>query len=122
MSTLHFEIPQSLFLSQNDRLHWRQKAAKTQQLRLLGQAVGSTHDRVRTPCHMAVEIGWPDKRRRDRSNAASTAKALIDGIVTAGVLDDDSDAHIVSEHYTSHVEGDKGRIHFTITLTPEEGA
>lgn len=119
MSTLHFEVPAAIFISQNHRLHFRVKADRVAQLRLLGRAVGSCHDRVDTPCHMTVDIGWPDKRRRDRSNAASTVKALLDGVVDAGILTDDSDLHITRETYTSHVEGDKGRIHLTITLTPE---
>ncbi len=119
MSTLHFEVPAAIFISQNHRLHFRVKADRVAQLRLLGRAVGSCHDRVDTPCHMTVDIGWPDKRRRDRSNAASTVKALLDGVVDAGILSDDSDLHITRETYTSHVEGDKGRIHLTITLTPE---
>lgn len=119
MSTLHFEVPAAIFISQNHRLHFRVKADRVAQLRLLGRAVGSCHDRVDTPCHMTVDIGWPDKRRRDRSNAASTVKALLDGVVDAGILSDDSDLHITRETYTSHVEGDKGRVHLTITLTPE---
>lgn len=118
MSTLHFEIPTTLYLSQNDRLHFRKKAERTQALRLLARAVASCHDRVPTPCRMTVDVGWPDKRRRDRSNAASTIKALLDGVVEAGVLADDSDEHIVSETYTSHVEGNKGRIHLDITFDP----
>lgn len=122
MSTLHFEIPQSLFVSQNHRLHFRAKADKTAELRLLGRATGSCHDRVDTPCRMSVDIGWPDKRLRDRSNAAPTLKALLDGLVDAGVLSADDDNHIVSETYTSHVAGDRGRIHFHITLTPEEAS
>jgi Holliday junction resolvase RusA-like endonuclease len=122
MTSLHFEIPQALYLSQNDRLHWRKKAEKTQQLRLLGRAVGSTHDRVPTPCHMTVELGWPDHKKRDRSNSAPTVKALLDGLVDAKVLCHDDDDHILSELTSSHVEGDKGRIHLTITLTPEEAS
>lgn len=122
MTSLHFEIPQALYVSQNHRLHFRAKADKVAELRLLGRAVGSCHDRVETPCHMTVDVGWPDKKLRDRANAAPTWKALIDGLVDAGVLAADDDHHITRETYTSHVEGDKGRIHLTITLTPEEGA
>ncbi|RYE40901.1 MAG: hypothetical protein EOP24_39035 [Hyphomicrobiales bacterium] len=119
MTAFHFEVSQPMFVSQNHRLHFRAKADKVAELRLLGRAIGSCHDRVQTPCHMAVEIGWPDNRLRDRSNAAPTVKALLDGLVDAGVLCHDDDRHILSELTTSHVEGDKGRIHLTITLTPE---
>lgn len=38
----------------------------------------------------------PDNRRRDTSNIFPTVKAVIDGIVDAGVLPDDSDKYVKS--------------------------
>ena len=40
-------------------------------------------------------IGWADNRKRDVNNWQPTAKALVDGLVDAGVLEDDNDAHLV---------------------------
>jgi Holliday junction resolvase RusA-like endonuclease len=36
-----------------------------------------------------------DKRRREVSNLFPTFKACIDGFVDAGILADDSDAHVI---------------------------
>lgn len=118
MTTLHFRIPQSVYLSQNDRQHFRAKASKTATLRHLAFVQSRGLPPVTTPCVMDVDIGWPDKRRRDRSNAASSIKALVDGLVPH-LIEDDSDSHITAETYRSHVEGDRGFIHIQITFSQE---
>lgn len=120
MTVLFFRIPQAIYLSQNGREHHMSKAKKTAALRQIGRLTARDVEPVPTPCDMHVVYGWPDHRQRDRSNAAPTVKGLLDGAVDAGVLDGDTDLHIARETYESHVEGDKGFIHITITLTPLE--
>ena len=119
MTTLHFRIPQSIYVSQNHRLHRMEKAARVATMRHLAFVQSRNLPPVPTPCVMDVDIGWPDKRRRDRSNAASSIKALVDGLVPH-LIEDDSDAHITAETCRSHVEGDKGFIHIQITFSQEK--
>lgn len=43
------------------------------------------------PVRIWVEVTQPDNRRRDTTNLFPTAKALVDGLVDAGVITDDAD-------------------------------
>ena len=54
--------------------------------------LGLTHARVE------VEFAYPDRRRRDRSNLAPTVKALMDGLIDAGLLPDDADRFLDGPH------------------------
>jgi crossover junction endodeoxyribonuclease RusA len=47
------------------------------------------------PVHITATVHIADKRRREVSNYFPTFKACIDGFVDAGVLADDSDAHVI---------------------------
>lgn len=46
------------------------------------------------PCQYVAVIGWPTSRRSDSDNAMPTVKALLDGLVDAGLMSDDADAVI----------------------------
>ena len=54
-----------------------------------------------------------DKRRREVSNLFPTFKACIDGFVDAGILADDSDAHVVGPDPRRAYDGPP-RITFTL--------
>ncbi len=45
--------------------------------------------------HVFVELRFRDKRRRDPANWAPTAKAIVDGLVDADVIKDDSSDYLV---------------------------
>lgn len=45
--------------------------------------------------HIVAEVCFRDRRRRDPNNFYPTAKAAVDGLVDAGVLDDDSTRYLV---------------------------
>lgn len=47
-------------------------------------------------CHITAVLSFPDRIRRDCPNYYPTIKATIDGLVRAGVLDDDDDLHVRS--------------------------
>lgn len=95
-------LTRSKLLSANDKMHWAARAKLTKQLRqwgyLLGREgegaarLGLTHARVE------VEFAYPDRRRRDRSNLAPTVKALMDGLIDAGLLPDDADRFLDGPH------------------------
>lgn len=78
-------------LNANQRLHWAKKAALTKQVRAASfwaakDAGIPTCDRVR------VTLTWfvRTTTRRDSDNVVPTLKALCDGLVDAGVVDDDT--------------------------------
>ena len=84
-------------LSLNDRSHWRAKAQATAQVRgLTREAVVAAcwGDKVhlKLPPRVAVLLTYVprDKRRRDADNLVGTLKACCDGIVSAGLVADDT--------------------------------
>jgi len=78
------------WLTANQRLHWRPRAARTKTWREAAawrarQAKMPRIDRAR----VVGELRFAQRRRRDPANWAPTAKACVDGLVDAGVFDDD---------------------------------
>jgi hypothetical protein len=80
----HFDLRRGIILTANQRLHWRERAARTQILRLnaakLQQSTEHRHHFERAHC--IYVLGFPDSRRRDPANWQPTVKALIDGLVS----------------------------------------
>lgn len=98
-------VPQKASLiSSNQRLHWAVRMRLVKDLRLLGMALASQR-RIpaigRAVVTVIVHPGYR-VRRLDPSNYADTFKALMDGIVDAGVLRDDSAEYLLK---VSYVEG-----------------
>lgn len=87
-------------LTANDRMHWRPRAEITAKWRRLGWA---TAKQARIPtlgrAHVLIEWLPPDRRRRDPANASPMGKALVDGLVDAGVLPDDSAEYLDGPDY-----------------------
>lgn len=98
---LIYDIPKNLwFTSNNLRGSWHRWAPKIKRLRAMGCAgatfKGPTMQRVR----LTVTVGYPTNIRADVPNIAGTvAKALLDGIVDAGVIPDDDSRVIISTTY-----------------------
>lgn len=102
MSALEFRIHRDTWLSANDRHHWARKAQRTRDLRHLGGAIakrdglaGANLGRTQVFAH----IGYPRAGKVDPANAYPTIKALIDGMVDAGVWADDDSDHIVGPDF-----------------------
>ena len=89
-------------LTANDKPHWARKAALTKQLRWWGYLLGCEGQGVArlhlTRARVEFEFAYPDRRRRDRSNLAPTVKALMDGLIDAGLLPDDADRFLDGPH------------------------
>lgn len=121
MTILEFSIPDDMWLSANQRLHWAPKSQRTKALRVLGRANANT---LQVPtfdvAHVAAFIGYPRNGRADPANAAPTVKALIDGLVDAGVFPDDDSTHVLGPTY---LRGDKcpaGQHTVRLVLTNQE--
>lgn len=77
-------------LSWNDREHWAPRAKKVKEVRttaaLLARQAGIP--KLETA---RVRLLWlvSDRRRRDRENIGATLKPAVDGLVDAGVIEDD---------------------------------
>lgn len=92
---LVIELPPGLeLLNANDRRHYREVAKKTALLRDEGYraAKGSlmSFGKVKVRCIFRA----PDNRRRDVANLYPSFKAILDGVVSAGVLVDDNDRFV----------------------------
>jgi crossover junction endodeoxyribonuclease RusA len=94
---LRIVMPMDLpLLSANDRLHYRERAKRTEKLRSEAyKAAKATpfipFGKVRIRCLYRA----PDNRRRDVANWYPSWKACLDGVVEAGVLKDDNDKYVL---------------------------
>ncbi len=98
MTTIVLTIPIPKLVSSNARIHWREVAKRVQWLRSVALCAAMAEHGSKPPlgrCHLTVHIAAPTARRRDAANLHPTVKACLDGIVQAGVIVDDSDAHLV---------------------------
>ena len=92
------EVPASqIITSNNERGHWAIRSGAKKALRHQAHLKAKT---ARLPkdlqrVHITVYIDYPDRRRRDAHNLYPTVKPIIDGLVDAGVLIDDSDTHLI---------------------------
>ena len=95
-------LTRSKLLSANDKMHWAARARLTKQLRQWGYLLGREGQGVArlhlTRARVEFEFAYPDRRRRDRHNLAPTVKALMDGLIDAGLLPDDSDRFLDGPH------------------------
>jgi crossover junction endodeoxyribonuclease RusA len=82
-------------LTLNQRLHFRERSRRTAAVRTeiawRAKAAGvGRHDHVGVWLHFATG----DRRSRDADNLVATLKACLDGLVTAGVISDDTPEHV----------------------------
>ncbi|MDK7143352.1 hypothetical protein QP405_05700 [Gleimia europaea] len=86
-----FEVPRRLWMSSNRPLQVRHMAALRRELNTMAQLSGRMlKGKIHTPSDLTVWVCNPQNRRFDPANAYPTVKPLIDGLVAAGVLEDDS--------------------------------
>lgn len=96
MDALNFTLNPAQVLNSNQRLNHYERAGRTKTLRLLGrvQTLAAIRDRnlvpYDRPVGIRVAIVPPSNRRFDPPNLWPTVKALIDGMVDAGLLWDDA--------------------------------
>lgn len=88
------------FINANARTHWavkrKQTAAWRQQARAAAyEATRKGTPTLPTPVRVIVWIHRPHRGRWDPGNYAPTAKALVDGLVDAGLLVDDDVTRVI---------------------------
>ena len=121
MTTITLTVPISKLLSANDRgTSWQAKAAKTKWIRNAAHCITIAEHGGKPPLgrvHLTVYIAAPTNRRRDAANLSPTIKAGLDGIVSGGLLVDDSDAHLVGPDPRPDTErSERGTYRFTFVF------
>jgi gp53 len=95
-------LTRSKLLTANDKMHWAARSRLTKQLRQWGYLLGREGEGVARlglrHARVEMEFAYPDRRRRDRSNLAPTVKAIMDGLIDAGLLPDDADRFLDGPH------------------------
>ena len=84
------------WINANERMNWRKRSDLTRYWRALAllkarEARIPSFDRIR----VIVTFHRADRRQFDPSNLAPTSKALVDGLVDAGVVPDDTFRHVI---------------------------
>lgn len=111
-TTLTFEPP-APFINANDRTHHMVKAKLTKAWREAAY-IAATARRFES-AHIVCAIRFPNNHRRDVGNYYPTAKAIVDGLVDAGMLPDDNDAHLIGPDMRRHIPNGSPLVTVTIT-------
>lgn len=120
MTTVITLTPPAKFINANHRLHFHAKNELAQAWRTAAakavKAAFTTlyYDRA----HITVAYRFPTNHRREVANLQPTSKAIVDGLVDAGVLPDDDDMHCVGPDNRRHIPN--GTPLVTITIRPLE--
>lgn len=121
MTVIVFDAPGPL-MSMNNRDHWRIHAARTKEWKEAAQWAASRQlglelfETAHPRCHVNVLLPVRSlKIRRDPHNYYPTIKAIVDGLVKAGVWPDDTPEYVIT-HEPNFTQG--GQV--AITLTPAE--
>lgn len=120
---IRFDITADEWLNLNQRYrHWSVKAHRTKALRrkafwaakkALADGALSKWEKVRIVAH----ISYPTARAADPNNAEPTTKALVDGLVDAGVITDDSHRYVIGpDHRIGVPTRLKGQYRVLLTL------
>ena len=107
-------------ITANQIMHWARRADIVRTLRRTG-LINARKQGIAPMerAHLTVYVSWQNARRRDVSNISPTIKALVDGIVEAGILPDDDDLHLTGPdlRVTSETSGLKGVTRLTFVFS-----
>ena len=89
------DLPDLPTWNANSRGHWTQRAFEVASWRLVAkQAANRAGIPKLDVVYVQLEMTPSDMRRRDPDNLAGALKPVLDGIVDAGVIPDDSWRHV----------------------------
>ena len=104
-------------INANHRLHPHVKAKRTAAWRARAQVAAIQAGKPRMDrAHVRAVMSITSRREFDAGNWYPTAKACLDGIVTAGCLPDDSNAYVVGPDMRP---GEKADV-YTLTITLDD--
>lgn len=118
--TWTIEMPAGMkLLSLNDRLHWRERNRRSQEIKKAAWAL-AVQVKIPPLARIAVigEYQPPDRRKRDEDNLTISIKSAIDGIKAAGVVADDSSGYVRYDGCRIGERYPKGRLIITVTEVP----
>ena len=102
-------------LSSNKHLPWQRRAALTRKWRAAGKAsVPATAESFNGKVRIVAKVWKKKGGRYDVLNFWPTIKAAVDGIVDAGILEDDSYKHVIGPDMR---HGGFGEARILITIT-----
>ncbi|QDF20231.1 hypothetical protein SEA_BRAN_49 [Corynebacterium phage Bran] len=83
-------------LTANQRMHWRRKADTVRDVRYATNVLARNAKLPQGVEHVTIELHYTprDRRRRDASNLMPTQKAVVDGLVDAGLVPDDTPDYV----------------------------
>lgn len=114
--------PPAAFINANARTHFRAKAKLTRAWRAAAKDAVLTLRQAKLPrydrAHITCSIRFSDNRRRDVGNLFPTAKACVDGLVDAGVLEDDDDTRVIGPDMRRDYPNGPARVTITIEEIP----
>lgn len=112
------DIPEAWWLNSNQRLHRMVVADRTAYIREAAGLAFRHRKPVQPPVNAVAVIHTPTNGRFDPPNAWPTVKAMLDGMVDAGVLPDDNHKCIPFTGFKRGAKtGVKGRYRVSIFLT-----
>lgn len=90
-------------LTANQRLHWARKAVLTKRCRETACWLAKSK-KLPGAQRLTVTLHYrpKERRRRDAHNLYPTVKALVDGLVDAGVVPDDDTTHVSTPEPVIH--------------------
>lgn len=96
--SITLEIPDAVWLSANQRLHWAEKARRTRWVRAMARSAARDLPKY-SRVTITTWVGYPTSGLADPANCHPASKAAIDGLVDAGVLPEDDSLHVVDGGY-----------------------
>lgn len=114
------------WLSANDRIHWAVRKRLTEQWRTVGARQSHVQNIPkltggRVICELRL-FTRRNARRRDASNWAPTAKALVDGLVDGQVFPDDDSTRVIGPDLRmGPAVGDRNNEQLIIHIWPTGG-
>lgn len=121
-TTIRIPIRGEWWMSSNQRLFWRDRAARTAHIRAAAKLHAiSSGIGAKMRVHIEARVCYPTARKADPANAYPTIKACVDGLVDAGVIPDDDAEHVIGpDMRLGKSTKTKGQYVIDPVITPQE--